>query len=405
MIDKLLKKSKSFYKKNNLPYKRYFIQKEKLNHKLSIILGARGIGKTTTIAQYMHNYKENEALYISLDDTDIDKNFTMLDLADEFSKRGGKLLCFDEIHKYDSYSGELKNIYDTYDLKVIASGSDALKIEKGTHDLSRRAVKYKMFGMSFREFLEIKYKYELPTLCLDEILKNHINIAIDMGDKVEDIIKLFKEYLKSGYYPYCLSFDDIDDFFTTLKQSLNTTIDIDLVNIYPSLNGHTCKKLKEILYFIIQSVPFSPNLTKIKTIADIADDRTLKDYLSKLEDASLIKFLQANPNKLNNLNKQKKLYMENTNLMYIKEPEIGNIRETFFLNQLSNYYEISKSDKGIFTSKKGDFYLENKYTFEIGGQNKSFNQIKDIENSFLALDDTEIGHKNKIPLWLFGFLY
>jgi len=196
-------------------------------------------------------------------------------------------------------------------------------------------------------------------------------------------------------------------FFQTLQQNINVSIESDLLNIYPKLNGNSIKKIKMLLSVIIKSVPFEPKMSDLKKAADIKDDRTLKDYLSKLDDAGLIQLLMQNSLSMKSFDKPEKIFLANPNLMYTKEPNIGNLRETFFVNQLDNYYKNKQSlnDEGIFASKQGDFYCEEKYTFEVGGKNKGFTQIKDIENSYVAADDLEVGLGNKIPLWLFGFLY
>ena len=413
MLEKLFIKSRDFIKINAQEYKRYFIRTKKLEHRLSIIMGSQGIGKTTTVAQYINdNYKNSEALYVNLDDIENSSKYTMTQIAEELVLNGGKLLCFDEIHKYENWSAELKNIYDRFDkLKIIATGSSALQINKGSHDLSRRAIVYNMVGMSFREFLELHHGYSFDDITLEEVLSNHIDIATSIKNTIEKndqkLIPLFKEYLKHGYYPYYLSMPNEVLFFQTLQQNINVSIESDLLNIYPKLNGISIKKIKMLLSVIIKSVPFMPKMSELKKAADIKDDRTLKDYLSKLDDVGLIKLLMQNSLSMKAFDKPEKIFLANPNLMYTKEPNIGNLRETFFVNQLDNYYKNKQSlnDEGIFTSKQGNFYCEEKYTFEVGGKNKGFNQIKDIPNSYVVSDDLEVGIGNKIALWLFGFLY
>lgn len=412
MLNNLFIKSQNFIKQNNLSYRRYFIQKYNFEHRLTVILGSRGIGKTTTLAQYMSdNYKANEALYVSLDDI-TNTNYTMMEIAEQFNLNNGKLLCFDEIHKYSNWSAELKNIYDIYPkLKVIATGSSALEINKGSHDLSRRAIIYTMFGMSFREFLELHYNYKLKSYSLDNILKDHKNIAENIVLLLEKnekkIIPLLKEYLKVGYYPYYLSMPNKEMFFQTLQQNINVSIESDLLSIYPTLNGNSIKKIKMLLSIIMQNVPFTPKMVNLKKAIAVKDDRTIKEYLVKLDDAGLIKLLMKSSLSMKTFDKPEKIYLANTNLMYTAQPNLGNVRETFFMNQLQNYYaQINNfTNIGIYTSNIGDFYLEEKYIFEIGNKNKSYKQIKDIPNSFIASDDIEVGFGNKIPLWLFGFLY
>lgn len=413
MLEELFIKSRDFININNQEYKRYFVTTKQLEHRLSIIIGSRGIGKTTTVAQYIsENYKDNKALYVNLDDIENTSKYTMTQIAEEFVLNGGKLLCFDEIHKYENWSAELKNIYDRFDkLKIIATGSSALQINRGSHDLSRRAIVYNMVGMSFREFLELHHGYKFDVVTLENIVLKHIDLASNIKNIIEKnnqkIIPLFKDYLKHGYYPYFLSIPNEVLFFQTLQQNINVSIESDLLNIYPKLNGNSIKKIKMLLSVIIKSVPFEPKMSELKKAADIKDDRTLKDYLSKLDDAGLIKLLMQNSLKMKTFDKPEKIFLANPNLMYTKEPDIGNLRETFFVNQLDNYYKNKQSldDKGIFSSNQGDFYCEERYTFEVGGKNKGFNQIKDLPDSYVASDDLEVGISNKIALWLFGFLY
>ena len=411
MLGELFRKSHLFVKNNNLEYQRYFIEKEKLEHRLSIILGARGVGKTTTIAQYMSQFNNDKALYVSLDDIS-NSTQSIYEIAEAFELQGGELLCLDEIHKYENWSQELKSIYDTFPrLKVIASGSSALQIHKGSHDLSRRAIVYTMVGMSFREFLELHYHYDFEAYTLEDLFTNHVAIAENIVDtlakKDHRVITLFRDYLKFGYYPYYLSMPNDLLFFQTLKQNINVSIESDLLNIYPSLNGKSIKKIKLLLSVIMENVPFTPTMSSLKKSIDVKDDRTLKEYLSHLDDAGLITLLMKSSLSMKNIDKPEKIYLANTNLMYITTPDIGNVRETFFVNQLGNYYlqKNTLDNKGIYLSNKGDFYLEEKYVCEVGGKGKSFKQIKDMEHSFVVADDIELGFGKKVPLWLFGLLY
>lgn len=413
MLDSLFHKSIDFVRRNNLSYKRYFIKVTDFKHRLSIIQGPRGIGKSTAIAQLISmNEKDNDILYVSMDDIRNTSQYTMLEIAEQFELYGGRLLCFDEIHKYPNWSAELKNIYDTNsNLKVIATGSSALEIHKGSHDLTRRAIVYNMFGMSFREFLELHYHYQIDIYSLEDILERHIDISTKIITKIESkehkVLSLFKEYLKFGYYPYYLDIPEEIMFFQTLQQNINTTIESDLINIYPNLSGVSIRKIKMLLAIIMQSVPFTPKISDLKKNIGVKDDRTLKEYLSKLDNAGLISMLMKTSLSMKAFDKPEKIYMANTNLMYIGEPEKGSIRETFFMNQLQNYYCLKDrlGSKGVYSSNKGDFLLAKKHTIEVGGKNKTFNQIKDINDSYIASDDIEYGYKNKIPLWLFGLLY
>ncbi|OIP56370.1 MAG: hypothetical protein AUK54_02160 [Helicobacteraceae bacterium CG2_30_36_10] len=403
MITKLIQESKKFLLRNNLPYKRYFIKNKSIKHRLTIITGQRGIGKTTTIAQYMQEKSEKKSLYVSMDSFLIGE-LSMYEIAEIFEQQGGQLLCFDEIHKYSNWSQELKSIYDTFtNLQMIASGSSALEIHKGSHDLSRRAHILKMHGMSFREYLELTLDTDFSIIELPTLLKNHEDIVFIITTQLQKlgvrVIPLFKRYLKVGYYPYSLDIDDDDVFIDTLKQNIHISISYDLLSVYPSLDGNSMKKLNLLLKIIMQSVPFVPVIEKLKTTLEVGDGRTLKEYFIKLEDIGIIKLLMKSSSKgLQQLEKPEKIYLDNTNLLSIAQSNIGNLRETFFLNATAQTHNVTYPSKG-------DFLIDNNYLFEIGGRNKGFTQIKDIPNSFLACDDLEIGYANKIPLWLFGFLY
>jgi len=410
MLDDLFSLSIEYLKNKNEGFKRYFFYENNLDNRLSVIIGSRGVGKTVFIIQYIINsFKDiftDKAVYIPVDHIFVE-NRSIYDIAEEFYKLGGKLICFDEIHKYSNWSKEIKSIYDVFpDLKIIASGSSALEINKGSNDLSRRAIVYNMNGLSFREFLALYHKIDLESYNFKDILVNHQIIANKVNEKLnkndKKILKLFNDYLEFGYYPYFKEFNDKKYYYITLEQNVKTTLESDLLSIHPNITGVSLKKIKKLLAIISKSVPFTPDLKNIKNLIDVADERTLKTYLKYLEDAGIIICISKSGRGLKELEKPEKIYLNNTNLIYAlsdnKNYEIGNIRETFFLNAVSFKNNIS-------TVKQGDFLVDNNYLIEIGGKNKDYNQIKDITDSYLALDDIEIGFKNKIPLWLFGFLY
>ena len=399
MLDQLFLKSNDLIRLNNHKFKRYFIDSKDLSHRLIVILGQRGIGKTTTLAQLAS--KNKDSLYLSLDDIEISNDITSI--IREFVLNGGKHLYLDEIHKSKDISAVLKFAYDNFkELNIVATGSSALEVLKSSHDLSRRAIVYKMSGMSFREYVGLRYGINLEAIELTNLLTNHQEIAIDIINALKQkelaVIKLFREYLKAGYYPYYNDMPNDTAFYQTLRQSIEATIDSDLLSIYPNLNGNTARKLKILTHAISTNVPYQPNYSSLKSLVGIRDDRTLKEYLAMLDSAGLIRLLMKNELAIKNMDKADKIYLENTNLMYINSPDIGNVRETFFTNQLGNITEI-------YSGKNGDFMVGNKFIFEIGGAKKGFEQIKDMPNSFIAADDIEVGVGNKIPLWLFGFLY
>jgi predicted AAA+ superfamily ATPase len=406
MLDDFFRLSQNFIKNYHREYIRYFLKTESLSNRFSIISGQRGIGKTTAIIQYITTHYEDKytdkALYIQADHFLIG-NHSLYEIAEEFVKMGGELLCIDEIHKYPNWSKELKSINDTFvELKLLVSGSSALEIHKGGYDLSRRALMYNMRGMSLREFLEMKLGVDLESFSMDEILSNHQKVADSIVDLLsknkQKILPLFKEYLQVGYYPYFFEYNDKGQFLMALEQNIHTTIENDLLAIYPSLTGNSIKKLKSLLKVISSTVPFIPDMKKLKTIVGVGDERTLKNYLKYLEDAGLIRMLMSSSKAMASIEKPEKIYLDNSNLLFTSNADIGTIRETFFMSQVSK-------DHTVVASKIGDFKVDDKYIFEVGGKGKSFKQIKDQDNSFIVADDIEIGFGNKIPLWLFGFLY
>ncbi len=406
MLEDFFKLSQNYIINYQQEYVRYFLKTESLSNRFSIISGQRGIGKTTAIIQYMQKQYADlyttKALYIQADHFLLG-NHSLYEIADEFVKMGGELLCIDEIHKYHNWSKELKSINDTFKhLKLLVSGSSALEIHKGSHDLSRRALVYKMKGMSLREFIEMKLGIELKSFGLSEILVKHQALAQsimnELAKKNEKVLPLFKEYLEVGYYPYYFEYNNKEQFYMALEQNIHTTIESDLLAIYPSLTGNSIKKLKSLLKVISASVPFIPDMKKLKNIIGVGDERTLKNYLKYLEDTGLIKMLMKHSKGLASIEKPEKIYLDNSNLLFTAKADIGTVRETFFMNQLSKEHEL-------IAPKNGDFLVDERLTFEVGGKNKSFKQIRDMQNSFVASDEIEGGFGNKIPLWLFGFLY
>jgi predicted AAA+ superfamily ATPase len=406
MLEVFFELSQNYMLNYQQEYIRYFLKKESLSNRFSIITGQRGIGKTTAILQYIRQcYPDlytTQALYIQADHFSLG-NHTLYEIADMFVKMGGELLCIDEIHKYPNWSKELKSINDTFrELKLVISGSSALEIHKGSHDLSRRALIYKMKGMSFREFIEMKLEIVLESFTLEQILSKHQPISQNIVDalsaKKVKILPLFKEYLEVGYYPYYFEYNNKEQFQMALEQNIHVTIESDLLAIYPSLTGNSIKKLKSLLKVISASVPFTPDMKKLKNIIGVGDERTLKNYLKYLEDAGLIKMLMKSSKGLGSIEKPEKIYLDNTNLLFTTNANTGTVRETFFMNQISK-------DHMVISPKQGDFRVDEKFSFEVGGKNKSFRQIKDIQDSFVASDEIERGFGNRVPLWLFGFLY
>lgn len=363
------------------------------------IKGARGIGKTTLLLQYIklnHSNELEKTLYISLDSIWFSNN-SLVDLVESFIKKGGKYLFLDEVHKYPNWSQEIKNIYDDYtDLQIVFTGSSLLEILNARADLSRRAIIYTMQGLSFREYIAIEKGINLPVINLDEILNNHINISQQILKEIKPFVH-FDSYLKMGYYPFYKEEKEL--FNQRLNEVVNMILEIELP-LLRNLEIAYIHRIKQLLVILTESVPFTPNITKISSKIGI-NRATLLAYLHYLEEAELTIHLNNESGGLSKLQKPTKLYLNNTNLMFILQNDsvnIGTLREIFFANQLKYKHTLS-------LPQFGDFLIDNKYTIEIGGKEKSFKQIEGIENAYVAADDIEFGFGNKIPLWLFGFLY
>lgn len=411
MIEELVRLSQDFIRLYNRDYVRYFLRENRLDSRFSLIVGQRGVGKTTAIIQHiLASYRNDpftdKALYVQADHFLLGKR-SLYEIAEEFHNLGGELICLDEIHKYPDWAAQLKSINDTFPkLRIVASGSSALEIHRGSRDLSRRAVLYRMYGMSFREFVEMTQKTELKSFSLDEILKNHQRISRGIIETIEKrgkkVLALFRDYLEYGYYPYFQEYKNKKLFHLTLEQNVHTTLESDLIAIYPSLSGTSVKKMKKLLAIIAASVPFTPDLKRLKATLEIGDERTLKMYLKYLEDAGIIMTVSKSGRGLRELEKPEKIYLNNPNLIHAisgRAPaEIGNMRETFFLSMTNTHHKV-------ISHAQGDFFVDGKYTFEVGGKNKGSDQIKAVKNAYLAIDNIEIGVGNRIPLWLFGFLY
>jgi len=398
-MEKLFQYSASRINSVSTGFTRYLWNNIAWNNRLIVITGARGIGKTTMLLQYVKenlNQNPDEVLYASLDDLYFSKN-TLVDFADEFVKRGGKYLFLDEVHKYRNWSQEIKNIYDYFEnLKIVVTGSSALDIYKGTADLSRRAILYKMQGLSFREFIQLKYNYSFPVLDLETVLKD---APAQIAPIVQTIkpIKLFEEYLQRGFYPFFI--EDETSFHERLKQTINQVLDSDLPSV-ENIDFNAVQNLRRLLSVIAEIVPFKPNLVKLSQQVGVSRETLIK-YLYLLSKADLLMLLQSDTHGISKMNKPEKVYLNNSNMMFAltgTQVNSGNIRETFLFNQLGEKHTV------VYT-EKGDFLVNNTYTIEVGGINKKQKQIEGLENAFIAADNIEYAHQNRIPLWLFGFLY
>ena len=379
-------------------FSRYLLEEIPWEEQLIGIKGARGVGKTTMILQHIkqkHGFNEN-ALYISLDDLYFAEH-RLIDFVENFVNRGGEYLYIDEVHKYKNWSIEIKNIYDTYqELKVVFTGSSLLEILNSRGDLSRRALVYKLNGMSFREFLVLEHGIEIPKYTLEEILTSHKKIATEITSEYKPL-KYFQQYLKVGYFPFYNGNEEI--YYKRLIEIINMIVDIELPYLR-NTDVSISNKIKQMLYVISQSVPFTPNVSSLANKINTTR-KTLLEYMNYLDDAQVFNKIYKETHGIGALQKPDKLYLENTNYMYAINadvPNIGNVRETFFLNQLKSKHVVNY---GI----KADFRVDDNYIFEVGGKSKTQKQIADLENAYIVKDDILIGDKNVIPLWMFGLLY
>ncbi|HNS17785.1 MAG TPA: AAA family ATPase [Bacteroidales bacterium] len=398
-MDKLFQYSSARIQSVTLEFKRYLLDKITWNNRLIALTGARGIGKTTLLLQFIKenlNKDSGEVIYASLDDLYFSKT-TLVEFADEFVKRGGRYLFFDEIHKYRNWSQEIKNIYDYFsELKIVITGSSALDIYKGAADLSRRAVLYRMQGLSFREFIHLKYGHQFPVLELENLLGDPAG-SITPVLKVIKPIRFFEEYIQKGYYPFFI--EDEQTYFDRLRQTVNHILDSDLPSV-EKIDFVAVHHLRTLLSIISEIVPFKPNILKLSQQVGVSRE-TLTKYIYLLTRADLLLLLQSGNFGISRMNKPEKIYLNNPNLMYAisyNQVNAGTVRETFLFNQLKNNHKIAYTDKG-------DFLVDNKYIIETGGKNKPQKQIAGIDNAYIAADNIEFAYQNKIPLWLFGFLY
>lgn len=381
----------------SMDFKRDFHNKINWNARIIGIKGPKGVGKSTLLKQHIKETfpDDSKVLYVSLDNMWFANN-SLADLVEYHYTHGGTHLFLDEVHKYEHWQTYIKNIYDDYPtMNVVFTGSSMLKLDKGEGDLSRRVAMYTMNGLSFREYLMFENALQFDKLSLDDILKNHIQIATEIADKIH-ILPYFENYCKYGYYPFYK--EDLEGFHAKLLEVVQQTIEMDIPAV-ENVEFATVQKLKKLLGIIALQVPFVPKMEDLYGQLETSREQGLK-LLDLLEKGALLSQLKNRTKAIKQMSAPDKLFLNNTNLMYTynRFPEIGTIRETFFNNQVGTTHELN-------SVKKGDFLIDDKYTIEVGGADKSFEQIKDIPDSYLAIDNVEFGRGNKIPLWLFGFLY
>lgn len=361
------------------------------------IKGPKGVGKSTLLKQRIKEAfrDDGKALYVSLDNMWFANN-TLADLVEYHYTHGGTHLFLDEVHKYPHWQTYIKNIYDDYPtMNVVFTGSSLLKIEKGEGDLSRRVAMYTMNGLSFREFLMFEDALHFEKLKLDDILSRHLQIATEISDKLH-VLPYFENYCKYGYYPFYK--EDLEGFHAKLMEVAQQTIEMDMPAV-EKVEYNTTQKLKKLLGIIALQVPFTPKMEELYSQLETSREQGLK-LLDLLEKGALLGQLKTRVKAIKQMSAPEKLYLDNPNLMYAfnRYPEIGTVRETFFYSQTVHTQELN-------APKHGDFLIDGVHTVEVGGSDKRFGQIKDLPDSYLAIDGVEFGRGNKIPLWLFGFLY
>ena len=380
--------------------KRFLYHQLPWDARMLCIRGARGVGKTTLLLQRAAEAfpaGSNKVLYVSLDELWFNEN-RLTDLADYHYTHGGTHLFLDEIHRYpqDNWVQEVKNIYDRYPgFHVVFTGSSVLKIDQSQADLSRRCLFFTMQGLSFREYLDFNGIASIEPVGFDEILNNHISLAMGITRQVH-VLQYFGDYLRHGYYPFYHEL--VDGYEMALRQMVVNVIEQDIPQA-ETVEQSTINRIKRLISIIARVTPFTVNVSRLAATLE-CDRQTVHKLLRTMQRASLINMLFKGRYNMQQLVKPEKVYLENTNLMYALASEInvGNLRETFFANQLLNAHELTFSGSGV-------FLIDNTHTIEVGGHRKSFEQIKDLENSYLAVDDIEIGNGSRIPLWIFGFIY
>ncbi|MBK7695651.1 MAG: ATP-binding protein [Saprospiraceae bacterium] len=394
----LLEQSEYLLSNTTLDFKRFLFNEIKWNNRLVGIKGARGTGKTTLLLQWLkqQDLPVTKAAYFSLDDLYFTNN-SLKETVAQFHKLGGKILVLDEVHKYKNWSTEIKNIHDIYTgIKIIFTGSSIIDISRQQGDLSRRAIIYELPGLSYREFLSLKYNLQLPVFSLNEILKDASTLKKQLPISFRPL-EYFNEYLQTGYYPFMM--EDKETVHQKINQLIRTIVEYDMAEL-KDFDIRNAKKILQLMYVIAQQVPFKPNLVALAEKTSIHRN-SLNNYLHYLEQAKLISLLQPAGKSVASLQKPEKIYLNNTNLLYAlaeKQVDKGNLRETFFLSQLNAVHKIAMP-------KQGDFFVDNKYTFEVGGKDKSKKQIAGIKNAWVVKDDLEFPVGNNLPLWMFGCLY
>ena len=386
-------------------HKRYLYEQIDWDARALLITGQRGVGKTTLMLQHLkQNYPNSQkALYISVDNPYF-KTISLYEFATTFEKFGGEVLYIDEIHKYKDWAVHIKSLYDSTKLKMVISGSSMIQINKQQADLSRRVKEYKLANLSFREYLLFKGVFDFESISIEEVFENHFEIASSIKKEIKPL-EYFRAYLDEGCYPFSVMSQKSQTHY--LIGIINQILEVDMPYVSNIKYSHI-DKIKKLIYLLSSSVPLKPNISKLSIAIEVSRS-TLLEYLHYLELGNLINVVNQKARGYNTISKPDKLFIHNTNLQKAisHDINIGTAREVFFVNQLKSANQNSARllDDYLLLSNSGDFIIDGKWIVEVGGKNKSFNQIKDLANSFVVADDIEVGFGAKIPLWLFGFLY
>ena len=383
--------------KVDLRFKRYLYSQINWKARIISIKGARGVGKTTMLLQHiLENYEDiDQTLYASLDNLWF-ATHSLMELVDWADRHGISRLYLDEVHRYEGWSQALKNIYDDYpDMSIVYTSSSLLVLDNAIVDMSRRQTPYTLYGLSFREYLDLEGIFKTETIPLEDILNHHVKKAMEIVGSIK-VAPLFEAYLAHGYYPF--SRESLEDFPSRLRETVTVVIDSDLPAV-ENVTYETLQKVKKLLMVISEHVPFEPNMSELWRQLSTDNESGLK-MLYALDKAQVLALLTAKAKNYKSLTKPDKIFLGNPNLMNVLCPKVdkGNERETFFISQLRVLHDVRYP-------KQGDFLIDDKHLFEVGGKGKTFEQIADVPDSYLAVDDTEVGSGCRIPLWLFGFLY
>ena len=383
--------------KVDLRFKRYLYSQINWKARIISIKGARGVGKTTMLLQHiLENYEDiDQTLYASLDNLWF-ATHGLMELVDWADRHGISRLYLDEVHRYEGWSQALKNIYDDYpDMSIVYTSSSLLVLDNAIVDMSRRQTPYTLYGLSFREYLDLESIFKTEAIPLEDILKHHVKKAMEIVGSIK-VAPLFEAYLAHSYYPFYREL--LEDFPSRLRETVTVVIDSDLPAV-ENVTYETLQKVKKLLMIISEHVPFEPNMSELWRQLSTDNESGLK-MLYALDKAQVLALLTAKTKNYKSLTKPDKIFLGNPNLMNVLCPKVdkGNERETFFISQLRVLHDVRYP-------KQGDFLIDDKHLFEVGGKGKTFEQIADVPDSYLAVDDTEVGSGCRIPLWLFGFLY